>query len=166
MATLPPHPQYSWAHDLSKVNIVNLIILFAKSIINILDKIEVELASFRERGCVRMKIHWSEQALSEIQTRFGADAVTWKLVSDSEGCGCAMNGVATLWAISAPDKDDLQAESNRLAVWYEKRHEVFFDEQMRITYLPEHHAFQLASDGQIYSNRLRLVDKRTAEITN
>ncbi|WP_239614334.1 iron-sulfur cluster biosynthesis family protein [Cohnella mopanensis] len=110
-----------------------------------------------------MKIHWSEQAILEVQARFGTDATTWKLVSDSEGCGCSMNGVATFWAVLAPDSDDLHAESNHFNVSYEKRHEVFFDEQMRVTYLPDKRAFQLASDGQIYSNRLKLEDKRTAD---
>jgi uncharacterized protein YqkB len=110
-----------------------------------------------------MKIQWSEQAIKEVQARFGADATTWKLVSDSEGCGCSMNGVAAFWALNAPDTVDLQAESNVFEVWFEQRHEVFFDESMRVTYLPDHRAFQLASDGQIYSNRLRLEDKRTAD---
>ncbi|QJD82518.1 iron-sulfur cluster biosynthesis family protein [Cohnella herbarum] len=110
-----------------------------------------------------MIIQWSEQAIAEVQTRFGEDALTWKLVSDSEGCGCSMNGVATLWAIDAPLDDDLPTQSNRLAVWYEKRHEVFFDDVMRMTYDPDKRAFKLASDGQIYTNRLMLIDKRTAK---
>lgn len=109
-----------------------------------------------------MIIQWSEDAIAEVKNRFGSDAALWKLVSDSEGCGCSVNGVATLWAIDAPAEGDLQAESNTLEVWYEKRHEVFFDDLMRVTYQPEHRAFKLASDGQIYSNRLKLEDKRMA----
>ncbi|RKP56955.1 hypothetical protein D7Z26_02905 [Cohnella endophytica] len=107
-----------------------------------------------------MIIHWSDDAIREIRLRYGSDATVWKLVSDSEGCGCAMNGVAALWAIQAPQEGELQAESNAFEVWYEKRHEVFFDESMRVTYQPEHRAFKLASDGQIYSNRLRIEDRR------
>ena len=110
-----------------------------------------------------MILEWSETALEEIAARYGQDARTWKLVSDSEGCGCAMNGVAALWLIEEPDTGDLQAGSNGVEVWYEKRHEVFFDERMRVSYDPSKRAFKLASDGQIYSNRLRLEDRRNKE---
>ncbi len=107
-----------------------------------------------------MIVEWSEAALAEIVTRYGPEARIWKLVSDSEGCGCAMNGVAALWLIEEPEQGDLQAESNVVEVWYEKRHEVFFDERMRVSYDPSKRSFKLASDGQIYSNRLRLEDRR------
>lgn len=107
-----------------------------------------------------MIIHWSDDAIGEIKSRYGEDATLWKLVSDSEGCGCAMNGVAAFWAIPSVQEGELKAQSNAFEVWYEKRHEVFFDERMSVTYQPEHRAFKLASDGQIYSNRLRLEDRR------
>jgi len=112
-----------------------------------------------------MVIEWSEQAVEELALRYGEDARIWKLVSDSEGCGCAMNGVAAFWLIDAPQADDLRAESNGgLTVVYEKRHEVFFDERMRVSYDSGRRAFKLASDGQIYSNGLRVEDRRSAAI--
>jgi len=111
-----------------------------------------------------MVIEWSETAVAEIYSRYGVKAENWKLVSDSAGCGCAMNGVAALWLIDGPEPDDLHAESNGVEVWYEKRHEVFFDEKMRISYDPSRRAFKLASDGQIYSNQLRLEDRRTIPV--
>ncbi|MCD9021028.1 iron-sulfur cluster biosynthesis family protein [Cohnella silvisoli] len=107
-----------------------------------------------------MIIQWTEEAVKEVQARFGADARMWKLVSDSEGCGCSVDGVATFWAINAPANGDLQAGSNSFEVWYEQRHEVFFDDLMRVSYDSGNRAFKLASDGQIYSNRLKLEDKR------
>lgn len=110
-----------------------------------------------------MNIQWSEEAIQEVQARFGADATSWKLIFDSEGCGCSLDGVPTFWAINQPLHDDLQAGSNQLEVWYEKRHEVFFDENMRISYLPEHRAFKLSSDGQTYTNRLKLEDRRAVD---
>jgi len=107
-----------------------------------------------------MIIQWSAESLRELQRRYGVEATVWKLVSDSEGCGCAMNGVAALWAIEGPEHGDLHAESNGVEVFYEKRHEVFFDDLMRVSYDPDKRAFKLASDGQIYSNRLRMEDRR------
>jgi len=110
-----------------------------------------------------MIIDWSDGALAETARRYGPDARVWKLVSDSEGCGCAMNGVPSFWLIDSPDPDDIGARSNGgLTVVYEKRHEVFFDDRMKVTFDPDKRAFKLASDGQIYSNRLRLEDRRKA----
>jgi uncharacterized protein YqkB len=110
-----------------------------------------------------MIMQWTDEAINEIQARFGTDAIVWKLVFDSEGCGCAVNGVATFWAITAPLNGEKQAESNHFEVWYEQRHEVYFDDLMRVTYNADNRAFKLASDGQIYTNRLKLEDKRKSE---
>ncbi|MBB6669138.1 iron-sulfur cluster biosynthesis family protein [Cohnella nanjingensis] len=108
-----------------------------------------------------MEIKWSAEAVEALRTRFGPDARIWKLVSDSEGCGCAVSGVPTLWALDAPLPDDIRADSEPVALWYEKRHEVYFDDVMRITYDAAKRSFTLASDGQIYTNRLATVDRRT-----
>lgn len=110
-----------------------------------------------------MIIEWSEAAVAALRARTGDSSAVWKLVSDSEGCGCAMNGVPALWAVDAPEKDDLQAVSDPISLWYEPRHAIFFDEKMRITYNEQLRAFTLASDGQIYTNRLAVRDRRHAQ---
>ncbi|MFC5531862.1 iron-sulfur cluster biosynthesis family protein [Cohnella yongneupensis] len=111
-----------------------------------------------------MYIDWSEGAIREMETRFGQDAKRWKLVFDTEGCGCSVNGVPTFWHVSSPDPDDIQAGSNGVEVWIKPQHELFFDEILRVTYLPEHRSFKLASDGQIYTNRLKLQDRTTTTV--
>ncbi|WP_373231548.1 iron-sulfur cluster biosynthesis family protein [Cohnella sp.] len=108
-----------------------------------------------------MFIHWSDEAIAEMKSRFGPETRLWKLVSDSEDCGCSVNGVPTFWAVSAPESGELKAESNAFEVWYVPQHAVFFDEQLRVSYHSKNHSFQLASDGQIYTNRLKLTDKRS-----
>ncbi|MFC5467670.1 iron-sulfur cluster biosynthesis family protein [Cohnella suwonensis] len=111
-----------------------------------------------------IRIEWSDEAIGEIRAKYGEDATVWKLVSDTEGCGCAMNGVPALWGIRAPAQGELKAESNAFDVWYEQRHEVFFEERLRLTYRSDTRAFALISDSQIYSNRLRLEDRRAATV--
>jgi uncharacterized protein YqkB len=108
-----------------------------------------------------LNIHWSPEAVLEMSRLFGDEALKLKLVSDSEGCGCSVSGVPTIWVIDEAAPADLQAVSDGAPVWYEERHEVFFDEHLRVTYRPEHRSFQLASDGQIYTNRLRIADHRS-----
>ncbi|MCC3373221.1 iron-sulfur cluster biosynthesis family protein [Cohnella sp. REN36] len=107
-----------------------------------------------------MEVKWSAEAVDALRARFGPEARTWKLVSDAEGCGCAVNGVPALWAVNEPLPDDLRADGGPVELWYEKRHEVFFDDEMRITYDAAKRSFTLASDGQIYTNRLATVDRR------
>lgn len=109
-----------------------------------------------------MFILWSEEAIAEVHARFGLDARLWKLVFDSEDCGCSVNGVPAFWAVDAPEKGELKAQSNAFENWYVPQHAVFFDEQLRVSYNPANRSFQLASDGQIYTNRLKLIDKRSA----
>jgi uncharacterized protein YqkB len=107
-----------------------------------------------------MKISWSKEAIHEVEARFGSDVKLWKLVFDSEGCGCSVDGVPTLWAVNAPLPDDVQADSDAFGVWYEKQHEMYFDEPLRISYLPGNRSFKLASDGQTYTNTFKLQDLR------
>ncbi|CAM3864678.1 iron-sulfur cluster biosynthesis family protein [Cohnella lubricantis] len=107
-----------------------------------------------------MRISWSEQAVQAIREQLDADSIALRLVYDTEGCGCAVNGVTALWAVAAPQADDVQAEGGPIAVWYDKQQEIFWDEELRISYAPERRTFVLASDGQIYSNRLPVQDRR------
>ncbi|THF74615.1 iron-sulfur cluster biosynthesis family protein [Cohnella fermenti] len=107
-----------------------------------------------------MIIEWSAEAVQALQEKFGGSGAALKLVSDSEGCGCSVSGVPALWAVEAPGQGDLQAASEPFPVWYEPRHAIFFDERMRIAYNQDYRTFTLASDSQIYTNRLAVRDLR------
>lgn len=113
-----------------------------------------------------IKIRWSDSALEALRAKFGPEPTVWKLMYDTEGCGCAVNGVPALWAIEAPRPDDVKADSGQVELWYEKRHEVFFDEELRGDYDPVNRRFRLASDSQIYTDRLSVTDRRNARIPN
>lgn len=112
-----------------------------------------------------IRIDWSAEAAEALRAEFGLEGPVWKLVYDSEGCGCAVSGVPALWAVEAPLADDVKAEGGPVRVWYEKRHEVFFDERMRVDYDAAGRRFRLLSDGQIYTNRLAVVDRREVRNT-
>ncbi|MFD0670290.1 iron-sulfur cluster biosynthesis family protein [Cohnella sp. GCM10027633] len=109
-----------------------------------------------------MYIEWSAEALREREARFGPDAVRWKLVFDSEDCGCSVSGVPTFWLVTDPEPDDVQAGTNGGEAWVKPQHIVFFDDKLRVAYLPEHRSFKLSSDGQTYTNRLKLQDRTTS----
>lgn len=111
----------------------------------------------------RMRVAWSEQAVRAIRDQLESDEVTVRLVYDTEGCGCAVNGVAALWAVDEPHADDAEATGSPagLRLWYDKHQAIFWDDEVRISYNPDRRTFVLSSDGQIYSNRLAVQDRRT-----
>lgn len=108
-----------------------------------------------------MKIEWSGEAVDQLRARFGSDIRGFRLVYDTEGCGCAVNGVPALWAVDHPEPNDATAEGGPLALWHDPRHAVFFDDLLRVSFMPERQSFRLSSDNQIYTTRLVLTDHRT-----
>ncbi|GIP32566.1 iron-sulfur cluster biosynthesis family protein [Paenibacillus sp. J2TS4] len=111
-----------------------------------------------------MRIEVRDAAERAIINRLGGSGFTLKLVYDSEGCGCAVSGVPQIWVIDPiePSADNPAAALSPVLILYEKRQEVFFEEQMRLDYDTEKKAFQLKSDQQIYNAGITLLDKRSA----
>ncbi|MEI7024377.1 iron-sulfur cluster biosynthesis family protein [Paenibacillus sp. y28] len=107
-----------------------------------------------------MNITYSEPAITQIERQAGDKPFELKLVYDSEGCGCSVSGVATLWLVEPGDTKDLKAGGTPFEARYEQRHEIFFDHELSVDFTPERQSFVLKSSSQIYSNRMRLVDKR------
>jgi uncharacterized protein YqkB len=108
-----------------------------------------------------MKIILTENAIARLNTWPGPAGNThYKLVYDTEGCGCAVNGMAALWIVPGPQEGDVQAESNWGRLWFEPRQEIFFEEELILDYRAGNRAFVLKSKGQIYNPLLLPVDKR------
>jgi uncharacterized protein YqkB len=107
-----------------------------------------------------MRIGWSEEAVRQIRERYGPDAVQLRLVYDTEGCGCAVNGVPALWVVDAKAPGDVAVDCEPLGMSIDPRHEVFFEDHMRIDYRPDARCFRLFSDNQIYASRLVPLDRR------
>ena len=99
----------------------------------------------------------AEARLRELQL----EGAAIRLRYDSEGCGCAVSGVAALHIASGPDADDVPAKSDTsIPIYYEQRHEVFFEPRLKLDYSPERNAFSLVGDGQLYGSRILLQDLR------
>jgi uncharacterized protein YqkB len=107
-----------------------------------------------------MKIECTPEAIDQLKARFGSPLPAFRFVYDTEGCGCAVNGVPALWATSSCVPGDVPAESQTLAIWHDPRHALFFEDRLRISWLPERGSFTLAGDGQIYTTRLTIQDRR------
>lgn len=108
-----------------------------------------------------MQISFTETAVKEIAKVWGAEHQGMlKLAFDTEGCGCAVNGVPTLWLVDQAEKQDLRMEGSPYEVLMDKKHEVYFEERMTVDYIPEGLRFVLKSSGQIYNAHMSLIDKR------
>lgn len=108
-----------------------------------------------------MYIHVTETAASELMKYAVSPEDRIRLVYDSEGCGCAVSGVASLWIDRQEEPDEARADSNAaLPLYFFRRQEVFFDDRMRLDYSPERRAYRLSSDGQIYGSGILVSDRR------
>lgn len=106
-----------------------------------------------------MQITFTEQAVEQIKKHQMKGQEKLKLVFDSEGCGCAVSGVPTLWIMQQAGERDLHTEGTPYEVLYEKKHEVYFEDRMTLDYR-ENGGYVLKSSGQIYNANMRLIDKR------
>lgn len=106
-----------------------------------------------------MKITCTVDAAQQLRRRFHHNGL-YKLAYDAEGCGCAVSGVPALWLVDGTGPLDVSAESDPLPFIYEKRHELFFEDRLKLDYCHEKRMFRLTSSGQIYTHDLKVIDKR------
>lgn len=104
-----------------------------------------------------MFITFSRTATERLSPYLADGQKQLKLLHDMEGCGCVNTGVPTLQLIETPSVDDKLAQGDPLPFWYEPRHEVFYEPQLRIDYDAARSSFSLKSDNQIYTTNLRLL---------
>jgi uncharacterized protein YqkB len=109
-----------------------------------------------------MHISFTEKASEQIKRFLSlTESGVLKLTSDSEGCGCSVSGVPTLWLTDGPTENDFRLECDSFELWMDKKHEVFFEDRMTIDLQPNGLSYVLKSSGQIYNASMKLLDKRT-----
>lgn len=108
-----------------------------------------------------MRMDISPEAAERLTHDSADQQLLLKLVYDSEGCGCAVSGVPQLWRVAAAQPGDIAINEGGITVLAEARHTVFFEDVVRLGYEPSKNCYTLKSDGQIYNNRLRIIDKTT-----
>jgi uncharacterized protein YqkB len=111
-----------------------------------------------------MNIMFTEEASAYIRERhFVASAAgAIKLAYDTEGCGCAVNGVAALWIVDNPEEDDQLARSNLFTVFYDPKQELFFEDKLTVDRRPGQQSFVLKSTQQTYNPSMRVIDRRSS----
>jgi len=104
-----------------------------------------------------VEINITAAAAEKINQRIDGREGYLKLKYDTDGCGCAVNGVVALWFIPELESDDIAIETNDRTVYAEKSKTVFFDEQMKIDFSKATNCFQLKSPQQILNGHMSLI---------
>jgi len=104
-----------------------------------------------------MEITITDEAVVKIEEKTEGKRGHLKLKYNTDGCGCAVNGVVELWFVPAIENDDIEIKTNKWTVYIEKAKEVFYDEQMKIDFSKDGNCFQLISPQQILNGRMSLI---------
>ncbi|MEX1029181.1 MAG: iron-sulfur cluster biosynthesis family protein [Paenibacillaceae bacterium] len=106
-----------------------------------------------------MTIIPTQEALDKLLHMFPSEQPTIKIVYDTEGCGCAVNGVVQLWRTDGMSSEDEIGYDQDIRIVYAARQEVFFEDQLTLGYNKIGRAFELKSKSQIYNSSIPLIDK-------
>ncbi|MBD0380454.1 iron-sulfur cluster biosynthesis family protein [Paenibacillus sedimenti] len=107
-----------------------------------------------------MKITFTDSAIQRLTPALVDGQALLKLVFDTEGCGCSVNGVPTLWLVDTGSEGDVSADAEPFQLVYKAKDEIFFEENMKIDYQDTTKSFILKSNSQIYNAGMSLIDKR------
>ncbi|MFZ7945142.1 MULTISPECIES: iron-sulfur cluster biosynthesis family protein [Bacillaceae] len=110
-----------------------------------------------------MEIIITEAAAEKINARVEGREGYLKLKYDTDGCGCAVNGVVALWFVQELDKTDIAIETNDKTVYVENSKMVFFDEEMKIDFSQSTNCFQLKSPQQILNGHMSFILKEKTD---
>lgn len=109
-----------------------------------------------------MNIQLTPQAEQKLKDKLGDKPGTIRLIYDTEGCGCAVNGVPGLRIVDEPTVDDITVDTGSPVPFIVKRQqEIFFEDKMKLDADPGVYAFRLDSSGQSYGTNIQIIDIRT-----
>jgi len=103
-----------------------------------------------------MEITITDQAVLKIEEKIKGKKGFLKLKYNTDGCGCAVNGVVELWFTPETEDNEIAIETNKWNLYIEKAKAVFYDEKMKIDFSNEANCFRLISPQQILNGRMSL----------
>lgn len=110
-----------------------------------------------------MRITLTKAAMEQLQRTTNGRKGAFRLVYDTDGCGCAVNGVPAIWYVDAPEVDDVAIGSDGPAgFWVDAKQAIFFEDALKLDYRPESGGLRLYSDNQIYNASIRVLDRTSA----
>ena len=108
-----------------------------------------------------MKTELTPQAENKLRDIIGNKPGSVRLIYDTEGCGCAVNGIPGLRIIHQPDAEDMPLNRGEtVALYMNRRQEVFFEDNMKLDLMPDACGFRLDSPGETYGTNIQVMDTR------
>ncbi|MFC4324083.1 iron-sulfur cluster biosynthesis family protein [Litchfieldia salsa] len=107
-----------------------------------------------------MEFTFTEEAITRLNHKKINNELLLKVKYETEGCGCVVSGVPTLWIVDHQEEDEERFETNFCPVLVEKSKKVFYDEQLKIDYVESANCYLLRSPNQILNPRMMLIEKR------
>lgn len=108
-----------------------------------------------------MIIELTADAERKLKEKIGGSPSRVRLVYDTEGCGCAVNGIPGLQIIDELDHDDIDLSSGgSVSFVINERQAVFFEDSLKLDVHPGLSSFRLDSSNQTYGTNIQLVDTR------
>ena len=106
-----------------------------------------------------MELQMTDAAIEAINVIWHGSGLI-RLSYDTDGCGCAVNGVPSIWIIDQPSPFDEQVASNApFPVVIDHHQAIFFEEHLFLDIVGVGN-YRLSSKQQIYSTHVSCVDKR------
>lgn len=101
-----------------------------------------------------MQLQISEAAVERLKAHMGVQTDhAFHLIYDTEGCGCAVNGVPTLkWLPNNHDihKKYISISEHPIPVRISENDAVFFEENLFLDFTVNNFCYRLSGPGQIY----------------
>ncbi|MEH6945335.1 iron-sulfur cluster biosynthesis family protein [Bacillus sp. JJ722] len=104
-----------------------------------------------------MRIVWDASAIHKIKEMTNGKEGFFKLIYDTEDCGCD-DGVTTLWFISEPEGNEIEAETNFSKILVDRDKVVYMEEELKISCVEESHVFRLTSPNGIINPFMRFYN--------
>lgn len=81
-----------------------------------------------------------------------------KLIFDSAGCGCGVNGIPSLCITHGAGKKADRTAEGPLPILYDRNDEIYFEDRMQLDYSPNSRALCLKSSSQIYNSHIQIKE--------
>ena len=104
-----------------------------------------------------MEIHITEQSAKKLADKLD-DGKYLKLYYDTEGCGCGVNGIPTLWVTDQVSAEDVEIETNAMPVFVEKSQMLFYADRLTIDVSGANY-YRLSSPGEILNGRMNVINR-------
>lgn len=126
-------------------------------------KLNIHMVQYTAKGGLNMEIELTADAIERIKEKTEGHNGYLKLKYDTDGCGCAVNGVTVLWFVPELDETDVAVKTNSSPIYIEKAKAVFFDDKMKIDFSKSTNCFQLKSPQQILNGHMSFLIKEKTD---